>query len=241
VSAIESLGDRKTIVFLESAATQRFVNWNDPFLHKPVILCRDLGEQNRVIQANFPGYQSKYFRLNVEFGKSNLKGGFRLFDAPETAHPGFLSMFQLGLALQSGRDDPDQDFFDICYSGLMVSPNAAAQYDFLSKLAEEPADENRYKRNFRQGIIRLGQTILLPKLAFELAHTDWKQGFQYDPFRQGLEESRILFQSSGEIGKEILNQISKVERRIDQDRDDRFSNEEITRFLDQKLKIIEIR
>src|SRR5262249_5602105 len=114
---IAESGNAKTLIFLNSK-WENDVNWNDPFLRDPVILCRDLGSKNLEAMNAFPQYRPVYFRTFLNFEKT-LKGGYQLMEDPDPGPPGRVDLFQLGLAIEAGKDDPEKDCFDETYKNLI--------------------------------------------------------------------------------------------------------------------------
>lgn len=237
---IGKLGKTKSLVFLDRQVSQKYVGWNDPFLRDPVVLCRDLKSRNREAIDVFPGYRTYYFRPNLEFSMTEPIRGFSLYDEPEKRIPGHISLFQLAMSLQTAGGQPDNDLFDICYADFFTSPGAAHELKYLLEQLQSPVpeNENEYKRNFKRGIIHAGRMLLLPKLSLEEKGKNWNETLDRNRFRMEYGLSLNAFRASGEVGKIIAHEMEKVGRRIDRNRNGRFSDQEIDRFLSDKLRLL---
>jgi hypothetical protein len=77
--------------------------------------------------------------------------------------------------------------------------------------------------------------LLLPKLAFEKNPGKWWDELHGDLFQTELQTSKKYFAAAGETGKTLLKQMDKVERRIDQNGDHVFADQEMSRYLSEKI------
>jgi hypothetical protein len=232
--AIDRLPDTKALIFLQKSISQEFVNWNDPFLTKGKILCRDFQEKNRKVQELFPFYQPMYFRQNEEFEIGKPASPFIISPEPDYSSPGQISFFNVALAVQASANYPAQDFFDICYKDLLTPADAPGQLTYIGSL--HFPESGSYKYAFRVGMLHLIRALLLPALAFKEGGTEWQQYFNIEEFRKEFKLSMESLEKAGEIGKSILNEVRKAGRRIDKDADGNFSDAEVLAFLSQKIK-----
>ncbi|HEY4491824.1 MAG TPA: hypothetical protein VI958_07460, partial [Acidobacteriota bacterium] len=230
-------GRQKTLVFLDGNSAQSFVNWNDPFLRHPVVLCRDLGERNHEAIAAFPDYRPVYFRMEVDFEKINVETAFRFHDEPERIPSGYLSLFRLAMVIVAAKDYPDRDFFDIAYVDFFNTNEAAQQLVYLNQHASKGMEKGAYRNNFRFGLIHAGRILLIPLVAFQSGDSNWANRVDLQAFEQEFREARASFQGSGEVGKPILAQLDRVSKRIDQNRDGTLSDPEVLNYLAGKRKV----
>jgi hypothetical protein len=233
---IDRSGGQKKLVFLTKKVSQAFVNWNDPFLNSSVVLCRDLERRNEEAIAAFPERRPVYFTSNA-----GLKGGFGFHESLEERPKGFISSFDLSMSLQAGRDYPDKDSFDICYTDLFEPDEASLHLLYIQKELTESGDIRTYKDNFKAGVLHAGRLLLLPLLAHEEAGDRWWGIFHPDVFRAEYQTTLEFLQKSGEVGKPITEELQKAGKRIDKNSDRSFSDEEIRNFLVKKLKLMEVR
>lgn len=231
---LDQLDESKSIVFLEKSISQEFVNWNDPFLKSTTVICRDLEIGNEEIAKLFPDYRRLYFKQNESFEMSKPQVPFIISQNPDRSHPDQISFFNVALAIEAAGNYSSQDFFDICYKDVLTSVHADSQLAYVSNLRFE---ENRiYKQAFRVGMVHVIRLLLLPMVAFDKKGTEWEHGFDVDGWRMEYKLAARTLGEAGEIGKNISGQIVKVGKRIDRDIDGNFSNEEVIKFLSQKLK-----
>ncbi|HSE42301.1 MAG TPA: hypothetical protein VLH08_16165, partial [Acidobacteriota bacterium] len=227
-----------TLVFLDKGVGQNFVNWNDPFLKSNVIFARDLKEHNAEVERLFPNHKPVWFRMTSSFEKAKITGGFKFANEPDRSPSGSFNLFDLAMALQAPRNYPKQDFFDICYIDIFDYGSAAQTYQFLEQAELEPLRGGEYKRNFRKGMVHAGKMMLLPIIAFEKYGDQWKKNLDTSRFRAEFKSAQISFESSEEVGKTILTQMDKVNKRIDRNSDQKLSDPEILLFLNEKIKLI---
>jgi hypothetical protein len=235
---IRKTDGKPTLVFLDKNVSQNFVNWNDPFLKSSVIICRDFGEQNTEVEKFFPNYRPVWFRMGMSFEKGQVSSGFIFMDTPDRTPDGTISLFELGMALQAARELPKRDFFDVCYIDLFNAPIAVKYYEFLDASEKELPKGAKYKRDFRKGILHAGKMLLLPKIAFEQHGNSWYSGFSPEEFRKEFMQAQNAFINSGQVGKTILQEMEKVQNRIDRDSNGHFSDSEIQLFLTEKIKLL---
>ncbi|HJZ13244.1 MAG TPA: hypothetical protein VJ521_13900, partial [Acidobacteriota bacterium] len=195
---------------------------NDPFLREPVLLLRDLGTKNQDAMRAFPDHRPAYFRLDIQLTGGVMKGGYGVFSNPDERIPGYVSLFEIGMALETARHYSDQDIFDFCYSEVFNRREAEEQWNYLQDESIVKSNQlNTYKDHFRMGIVHAARTLLIPKKAFERFGKSWKNATDTNAFRMELEQSETSFRHAGSIGQTILAQIGKARIRIDKNRDKR--------------------
>ncbi len=235
---IKKNGNKKTLVFLDKSVGQNFVNWNDPFLKSPVIICRDIGKGNLELQKYFSDYHPVWFRNSISMEKGAVTSGFKFSEGPEVTPEATLNLFELALALQAAGDYSRRDFFDITYVDLFNSPDTQKMYEFLETAQNQHVKGGEYKRQFRKGITHAGKMLLLPKLAFEAKGDNWYEALDLPGFRQEFNDAKQSFVNAGNIGVTILNEMQKVESRIDSNSDHNLSDSEIRYYLNEKIKLL---
>ena len=231
------VGNAKTLIFLEQISPE-YVDWNDPFLRSPVILCRDLKERNQEAIQAFPEYQPMYFRRSVRFSKEKIDSSFGLYKTPSNRPPGYFSLFELALALQTQERNPDRDFFEVCYDGFFTSKNGALQLQYLQEIGSREISEMAYKQKFRSAVNHIARMLLLPKIAYEEAGDNWKKHCSMDDIRKEFDLAVKSSSDAGEVGKAFSVELEKVRRRVDQNKDGVFSDQELSNFLSERLRII---
>ena len=236
-SEIEENGDQKRLVFLDKNIQNQFVSWNDPFLRDPVIIVRDYGSRNPEVMRFFPDYKPTYYRMEIEYKKKKLKAEFKFYDKPTDRHPGYLSSFELAMTMQAANNYWTKDCFDITYTDLFNAHESPANLMFLAKEEQSLPAVRRYKDHFREGLIHSARMLLLPKLAFEERGLEWFSAFQPEQFRKEHSSAVHSFKLAGDVGNSILQQLEKVRRRIDRDRNGVMSDSELNRFLNEKIRI----
>jgi len=227
----------KTLLFLDPHIPQTFENWNDPFLTNDTIIVRDLSDVRGKVKQQFRDYTPKYFRLKISMNKGQIDAHLQAFDSPDENPPGYISYFNLVMALE-GDDAPEQyDFFDTCYQQLLTAADARQQLAFVNSNPEASSSDPAYKQQFRNGIWHAARLLLLPKLAYESYGSVWSEKFDFNEFRSEYDNTIVNLQNSGDIGKKIVVQLLKVRRRIDQDDNGTLSDQEISKFLSEKLRL----
>jgi hypothetical protein len=240
-TAIDKAGNEPQIVFLEKNITQQFVNWNDPFLRQPVILMRDLGNQNEIAIKSFPDRKPLYFGLKIDLSprakKSKDNGyGFRT----ERSHKadGSVSLMQVALAMNTSNEYRDQDLWDQALSIFMDGSSATEQMKYLNEQMQKVQNKDDRSSFFRQGLIHTSQMMVLLK-QFQEQSTNWSS-FPFDKFRDNASKAEVSFTQAAEPGKQLVKALDKMNKRIDRNNDALFSDDEIKRFLQAKVKIIEV-
>ena len=237
---MEKAGDAKLLIFLDRHTTQQLVNWNDPFFRNNIVLCSDRGAANGEVVRSFAAYRPVYFRESQSLEKSQLTSGFKLMDTPDPDPPGYLSLFNFALMIQSANSYTDVDLFDLSYTQFMAADSAEETLDYLMRLQPQKGDEPRVRKQLRSGLIHTARMVLLPKYAFEERKRGWMEGMDASEFRREMETAVQHFRDAGETGKPMLEQIAKIERRIDTDDDGSCTDGEILRFLSKKVRILEL-
>ena len=229
---IHELGNQKAIIFLDPYVIQRLISWNDPFLREPVLICRDLGALNSKLESAYPDHSVYYFR---EDRSVNL--GFSLFSEPRRkARQDIFSLFMLTLNIQAAGEHPDKDFFDVCFENRLVVPDSAElQLKSLDLIPEPARSVPKYKTHFQKGLKTTARLLLVPALLFKNGGPNWSRDMDYEVFRQEFVSAKTSFESAGEVGKDLLIQLEKVQMRMDTDRDGVISDSEIQLFLSSKL------
>jgi hypothetical protein len=235
---IKKNGNKKTLVFLDKSVGQNFVNWNDPFLKSPVIICRDIGKRNVEVQKYFSDYHPVWFRNSISMEKGEVTSGFKFSESPGVTSEATLNLFELAMALQAASDYPRRDFFDITYVDLFNSPDTQKMYEFLETAQSRRVKGREYKRQFRKAVTHAGKMLLLPKLAFEERGDNWYEVLDLPRFRQEFNDAKQSFANAGNIGVTILNEMQKVESRIDSNSDHNLSDSEIQYYLNEKIKLL---
>jgi hypothetical protein len=235
---IEKYSGQKMLVFIDRHCGWHLVNWNDPFLQKNVILCRDLGSpKNLEAMEAFPDHRPVYFRNATSMTLNKLQSGYAFYPDQENNPPGYLSLFGLAVALSSSNLHIDFDCFDVTYSDLFVADRAGEQMEYLNSLEKNEAVSTLYRRDFKQGLVHAARMLLLPKVAFERREFQWSNGFPYGEFRRELESSKQFLASAGPVGQPILEALDKAIRRMDTNEDSQLSDDEIKDFLSPKVYI----
>ena len=235
---IKKNGNKKTLVFLDKSVGQNFVNWNDPFLKSPVIICRDIGKRNVEVQKHFSDYHPVWFRNSISMEKGEITSGFKFSESPGVTSEATLNLFELAMALHATSDYPRRDFFDITYVDLFNSPDTQKMYEFLETAQRQRVKGREYKRQFRKAVTHAGKMLLLPKLAFEERGDNWFEVLDLPRFRQEFNDAKQSFANAGNIGVTILNEMQKVENRIDSNSDHNLSDSEIQYYLNEKIKLL---
>lgn len=233
--AIEKLDNKKTLVFLDREITLTFLNWNDPELKSPIILCLDLRDRNAQIQKRFHDFAVGYFRPVSDMEKNDDGAQYRIYPTPETRQEGHITAYQVALSFLAASDYPDSDIFDICYADLLrLTYLAPSRLAYVTQQLNQPGKDADYRAQFRTGIYHATKLILLPQDAYARDHQKWNTILDYEQFRQEFQSAKTNMKLCGEVGNPILLELDKVSRRIDQDGNGTFSNDEIARFVTSK-------
>ncbi len=239
-NAIVKADREPKIVFLEKNIPQQFVNWNDPWLREPAILMRDLGAQNEIAIKTFPHRKPLYFGLKFDLSPSAKKSksnGYALRDERAHQADGSVSLMQVALAMNVSNEYRDQDFFD---QGLPIFQDGSSGVDQLKFLNEEQKqiqDKDDRKTVFREGLIHTSRMMVLLK-QFHDQSMNWSS-FPFNDFRENNAEAKLCFAHAAEPGKQLIRALDKVDKRIDRNDDGSLSNDEVRRYLQVKIKILE--
>jgi hypothetical protein len=241
-SALDKADPQPKIAFLERNITQQFVNWNDPWLREPVILMRDLGTQNEVAIKNFPDRKPVYFGLKIDLspgGKKSKDNGYAF--RAERAHKadGSISLMQVALAMNTSNEYRDQDFFDQGLSIFMEGSNSSEQMKYLDEELIKLQNKTDRMSFFREGLIHTSRMLVLLKQFHEQSFTDWAH-FSFNDFRENSVQATDCFNQAADPGKELIRALDKMNKRIDRNDDASLSNDEIRRYLQAKIKILEV-
>lgn len=90
---------------------------------------------------------------------------------------------------------------------------------------------------FRKGLLHIGRFFLIPPATEEIYGQDWLHKLNSNLVKSELNLARNAFQDAGEIGKPIVQQIRKVELRMDSDEDGQISDEEVQKYFAAKVRI----
>jgi hypothetical protein len=236
-SEIEKNGHQKRLVFLDKNIQNNFVSWNDPFLAQPVIIVRDYGKRNPDAMRYFPEYKPTFYRMQIEYEKKKLNAAFKFYDKPSDHPEGYISSFELAMTMQAANDYWTKDCFDITYTDFFNAGESAENLAFLASEEKNLPAAKRYKDHFHEALIHSARMLLLPKLAFEERGLDWFMAFDAKKFREEYSAAIHSLQESGDVGKSILKQLEKVRKRIDRNRDGTMADNELNRYLTEKIRI----
>jgi hypothetical protein len=237
-SEILENGHQKRLVFLDKNIQNQFVSWNDPFLREPVVIVRDYDGRNPEAMRFFPDYKPTYYRMQIEYKKKKLNAAFKFYENPSQDPPGYLSSFELAMTMQTANDYWTKDCFDITYTDLFNEDGeSTAMVAFLASEEAKIPSIRTYRDHFHQGLIHSARMLLLPKIAFEERGLNWFSVFKAEDFRKEYASAVQSFQQSGDVGNSILRQLDKVNKRIDRNRNGEMSDEELDRYLTQKIRI----
>jgi Ca2+-binding EF-hand superfamily protein len=234
---IEKNGHQKRLVFLDKNIQNNFVSWNDPFLSEPVIIVRDYGKRNPEAMKYFPDYKPAFYRMQIGYEKKKLNAAFKFYDKPSDHPPGYISSFELAMTMQAANDYWTKDCFDITYTDFFNAEESADNLAFLASEEQKLPPTKRYKDHFHEALIHSARMLLLPKLAFEERGLEWFSVFDPNKFRREYFAAMRSLEESGDVGKSILKQLGKVQRRIDRDHDGTMADEELNRYLTEKIRI----
>lgn len=234
-NALQTGEKNKMVLFLDPSFDQSYMNWNDPFLRGPWILCRDLGDQNRKVISAFPDRTPRYFRLDLKMGKGQTSGSYRPMSTPNP-DPGNVSFFQLALAMQAPEQNPARDCFDYAYTELFPSALAVKQLESVEKKSEAAFAHGR--EQLGAGLYHAARMMLLPQIAFVKSPDQWQHTLDTEAFRNDYSLALEDMQLAGEVGRGLAFQIRKVGKRIDQDNNGMLSDAEIRNYLAEKFTML---
>src|SRR5262249_37745437 len=120
---------------------------------------------------------------------------------------------------------------------LLTAADARQQLAFVNSNPGASSADPAYKQQFRNGIWHAARLLLLPKLAYESYGSNWSEKFDFNEFRTEYDNTIVNLKNSGDIAKKIVIQLLKVRRRIDQDDNGTLSDQEIYKFLSEKLRL----
>ena len=224
------------LVFLDQSTRPYFVNWNDPFLRGSAIIALNRGDENEKLKKSFPDHHSVYYRADLSMVKLQFSQEFRLFYDPNPVDPGYLSMFQLTLAVDTASKYPDRNIFDVAYDDLLKG-DSPAQLKYIQEQLQALKPAKGYKDHFEKGLFHLASLLLLPRVADEQDSVNWPHKFNWDAYRAEFESAASSLVRAGLVGSGVLAELQKVQRRIDRDRDGTLSDPELTRFLKLHLSV----
>jgi hypothetical protein len=235
---LSKIGKNKVLVFIESVDDHTFVNQNDPFFRSNAVLCRDLSDRNHKAAAAFPAFQPVYFRRNS--GDNSLfdsNGGPGVYTEPRMGDRPSFSFVALTVCIQNARER--FDFYDTCYRHTMNRSATNQNFTFLQEQLHRHRDQDKtYQQHFRLGMIHTGLFLILPQVSYQEYKESWSKHLDPDQMNLHWHEAVKALTKAGEPGREALNGLKKVQRRIDQDRDGLFSARELQSFLHEKIQIL---
>jgi len=234
-NALEKQQDEKILLFIDKRTRQQFVSWNEPFLDGPVIICRDLGEKNEQILATFPEFRPLYYKKNEDFEGTPL---FQIDTQPSNRSAGAFSFFRLVKAIIAAQNYPERDCVDIVYEEFLYGDSALLQLEFLERELSNGVAHTRFNPNFRKGILHIGRVFLLPRVTEELYGEGWLEKLDTHRIKQEMQLALRSFVASGEIGKPIVEQIQKMERRMNANKDSEVSDQELRRYFHAKVRLL---
>jgi hypothetical protein len=238
--AIQSTDTRPKVVFLEKNISQQFVNWNDPWLRDTVVLLRDLGPKNVEPIKIFSKRELLYFGLKINLDAARGDDGYRFRLNPSKRSPEFISLMEVALAMSVSQDYPDRDFFDIAFPIFLDGTRSDEQLNFLDKELRVIPVRQRPSTFFKRGLIHSAKMMLLLKQTYEKTPSDWSAAFPHKEFRRSFSSAKECFEKASEPGKQLMSSIQKVQRRIDRSGDHYFSDQELNRYLNTKIKLLEL-
>ncbi|MCI0607221.1 hypothetical protein L0156_29915 [bacterium] len=224
----------KILLFIDKKMRQEFTAWNEPFLDGPVIVCRDLGKKNRQIEAAFPEFRPLYYKKNENFRNTPL---FLMDTQPSNRTEGAFSFFRMVKSIIAARDYPDRDCVDIVYHELLYGESAVLQLQFLERQLSSRSGDTRFDPAFRQGLLHIGRVFLLPRVAEEVHGEGWLEKLDTETIKQEMQLALRSFMATKEIGKPIVEQIQKMERRMNVNRDSEISDDEVRRYFSAKVRV----
>jgi hypothetical protein len=226
---------KKVLLFTDQRMRQEFVAWNDPFLRDPVIFCRDLESRNNEMLSAFPDYQPLFYRRKEDF--DNTTNQFVVAPNPSSRIPGAFSFFRLVQSILAARNYPARDCVDIVYSELLYMDPGKLQLQYLETKLADATERQNYQQSFREGLLHLGRVFLLPEIISEESPDGSLENLDTQRMRDELQRARVSFSKSGDIGKLIVEQIKKIEIRMDSNDDQNISDAELRRFFSTKIRV----
>jgi hypothetical protein len=239
--ALSEARSTRAVVALDPRVEQTYVNWNDPFLRENLIITNKLGLNNSELLKAFPGRPILYFRETKVVKEFPSSSGYHLETTPDPNPPGYFSLQDLALLIESANDFLRHDIFDSGYSMFFYGSTGADQLAFLQHLSASAPKVQPYRNALRFSLIHLAWAILMPKDAFERNGNSWVQGFDLQAFRVELDASSRYAKQARDVGQGLQQQLVRVRRRIDRNQDGRLADSEVEAFLSEKLRILEIK
>jgi hypothetical protein len=108
---------------------------------------------------------------------------------------------------------------------------------FLNEEQQRLQHKNDRTTSFRKGLIHTSRMMVLLK-QFHEQSIDWSS-FPFNDFRENNVEAKLCFARAAEPGKQLIRALDKADKRIDRNTDVSLSNDEIKRYLQGKIKILE--
>ncbi|HEY7161254.1 MAG TPA: hypothetical protein VH815_08340, partial [Acidobacteriota bacterium] len=240
-AAMDKADHEPKIVFLEKNISQQFVNWNDPFLRESIILIRDLGSRNETAIKTFADRKPLYFGLKIDLSPSKKKSkdnGYAI--RAERAHKtdGSVSLMQVALAMNTANEYRDQDFFDQALSIFMDGSSSSQQIKYLNDELKKNQNKDERTSSFREGLIHTSQMMVMVK-QFQERSKNWST-FPFNDFRDNDSKAKASFVQAADPGMQLVRALDKMNNRIDRNNDGALSDDEITRYLQVKIKILEV-
>jgi hypothetical protein len=145
---------------------------------------------------------------------------------------------QVALAMNTSNEYRDQDFWDQSLSIFMDGTAGTAQMKYLNDELQKIQNKNDRTAFFRKGLIHTSQMMVLLK-QFQEQSTNWSS-FPFNNFRDHNSKAKACFAQAAEPGKQLARALDKMNQRIDRNNDASFSDDEIKRYLQVKIKILEV-
>jgi hypothetical protein len=232
-------GSDKAIIVLDPKVEQNYVNWNDPFLQGNLIIANQFGRNNEGLRHAFPDYKVLYFRETQIRKGLNTEYGYGLMPEPDPLPPGSFSLQKFILLIETANGFSSHDIFDSSYVNLFEGVRASDSLSYLNRISIEVEGHHQRRDSLKSSAIHLARAILLLKANFEKFGDGWQRTFPFDEFQTEIDDAWTDATNAGEVGTGIREQIIRIRKRIGRDRDQRWSDSEVLRFLSRKVRILE--
>lgn len=239
--SLRQLKDTKTVLFLGRGIGHEYVNRNDPYLKESPIICVDLGALNTRVLEAFPGFKAKYLQGVFESRGLSLEVVYRITDEPLPAKVSQFSFTRFSMVLHSISSDPYRDCFDVVFNEALNRTGDAQRFlAFLEQREAELSGSSGYKKDFEIGIAEAAQSMLLFQSAVGRNRIRWREYFDIPGFRKHYQSSLDHFLAAGEVGKSARVALLIAQERMDRNHDGTVSDDELLRFLDEKVSVIRL-
>lgn len=226
------------VIFLMPEVDQGLIAANDPMLKSDVIIARDLGARDEQLLRVFPR-PAYYFTRNSEWSHGKDASEYALkTQRPEPRGIEF-TLYDIAVAVATANRYETSDLFDICYKDILAAHGAEKGLAYASSVAAAGTKQQDYRRHFRNGMLALIRILLLPKLAYEQSGTEWAAKFDFREYVNEFTVAEREFQQSRDVGPPVIEQLHRINKRIDLNSDGKLSDQELSIFLNQKLLLLE--